>query len=94
MEWDERLFAFLDDLEGRAEALYDAERESDLADRSRAEYAAVTLAGRLMASVGREVVLDVLGVGPVAGVLAARRARLVPRPRCRPGLGGPARPRS
>ena len=69
MEWDERLFAFLDDLEGRAEALYDAERETDLADRSRAEYAAVTLAGRLMASSDSEVVLDVLGVGPVAGVL-------------------------
>ncbi len=69
MEWDERLFAFLDDLEGRAEALYDAERETDLADRSRAEYAAVTLTGRLMASADRDVVLDVLGVGPVAGVL-------------------------
>ncbi len=69
MEWDERLFAFLDDLEGRAEALYDAERDTDLADRSRAEYAAVTLAGRLMASPGHDVVLDVLGVGPVAGTL-------------------------
>jgi hypothetical protein len=69
VEWDERLFAFLDDLEGRAEALYDAERETDLADRSRAEYAAVTLAGRLMASPGHDVVLEVVGVGPVAGVL-------------------------
>ncbi len=69
VEWDEGLFAFLDDLEGRAEALYDAERETDLVDRSRTEYAAVTLAGRLMASVGAPIVLDVLGVGPVAGVL-------------------------
>jgi hypothetical protein len=69
VEWDERLFAFLDDLEGRAEALYDAERDSDLTDRSRTEYAAVTLAGRLMASLGGEVALDVLGVGPVTGVL-------------------------
>jgi hypothetical protein len=69
VEWDEGLFAFLDDLEGRAEALYDAERETDLADRSRTEYAAVTLAGRLMASLGAEVVLDVLGVGQVGGVL-------------------------
>jgi hypothetical protein len=69
MEPDERLFAFLDDLEGQAEALYDAERETDLADRSRAAYAEVTLAGRLMASVGREVLLDVLGVGPIAGTL-------------------------
>jgi hypothetical protein len=69
VEWDERLFAFLDDLEGRAEALYDAERDTDLADRSRTEYASVTLAGRLMASSGRRLVLDVLGVGPVTGVL-------------------------
>lgn len=69
VEWDEGLFAFLDDLEGRAEALYDAERETDLADRSRAAYAEVTLAGRLLASTGHDVVLDVLGVGPVAGVL-------------------------
>ena len=69
MEWDESLFAFLDDLEGRAEALYDAERETDLADRSRAEYAAVTLAGRLMASIGHHIVLDVAGVGPISGVL-------------------------
>jgi hypothetical protein len=69
VEWDERLFAFLDDLEGRAEALYDAERDTDLVDRSRAEYAAVTLTGRLMASLGTDVVLDVLGAGPVAGVV-------------------------
>ena len=69
MEWDEGLFAFLDDLEGRAEALYDAERETDLADRSRTEYAAVTLSGRLMASVGEEVVLDVQGAGPVVGAV-------------------------
>jgi hypothetical protein len=69
VDWDEELFAFLDDLEARAEALYDAERESDLVDRSRAEYAAVTLAGRLMASVGRDVLLDVDGTGPVRGEL-------------------------
>jgi hypothetical protein len=35
----------------------------------RAEYAAVTLAGRLMASVGRDVLLDVDGTGPVRGEL-------------------------
>ena len=69
MDWDERLFAFLDDLEQQAQALYDADRESELADRARSEYAAVTLVSRLMASVGREVVLDVRGVGPVAGEL-------------------------
>jgi hypothetical protein len=69
VEPDERLLAFLDDLEGRAEALYDAERETDLADRSRAAYAEVTLAGRLMASLDHDVLLEVLGVGPVAGTL-------------------------
>ena len=50
--WEEELFAVLDDLEQQAEALYDAERAAELADRSRAEYGAVTLASRLMASVG------------------------------------------
>jgi hypothetical protein len=69
VDWDERLFAFLDDLEQQAQALYDADRASELADRSRSEYAAVTLVSRLMASMGREVALDVHGVGLVAGRL-------------------------
>lgn len=69
MAWEEELFAVLDDLEQQAEALYDAEREVELADRSRAEYQQVTLASRLMASVGRTIRLDVLGVGPVSGEL-------------------------
>lgn len=67
--WDDELFALLDDLEQQAEALYDAERDADLADRSRAEYAQVTLAGRLMASVGRELGLSLVGVGAVTGTL-------------------------
>lgn len=46
------------------------EREAELADRSRAEYSAVTLTGRLMASVGQPVEFDVRGVGPVRGTLA------------------------
>ena len=70
MGWEEDLFAYLDDLEGQAAALYDAERAPELADRSRAEYQQVTLASRLMASVDREVSLDLLGVGAVAGRLA------------------------
>jgi hypothetical protein len=69
MDWDERLFAFLDDLEQQAQALYDADRASELADRSRSEYAAVSLVSRLMASMGREVTLDLTGVGPVTGRL-------------------------
>lgn len=69
MGWEEDLFALLDDLEGQAEALYDAERDPELADRSRAEYQQVTLATRLMASLGREVTLQIVGVGDVSGVL-------------------------
>jgi len=69
VDWDERLFAYLDDLEQDAEARFDAERAAELGDRARAEYAAVTLAGRLMASLDAEVSLDVRGVGPLAGVL-------------------------
>jgi hypothetical protein len=67
--WEEELFAYLDDLEGQAAALYDAEREPELADRSRAEYQQVTLASRLAASVDRDVTLEVLGAGSVAGRL-------------------------
>ena len=69
MSWEPELFAFLDDLEHQAEDLYDAEREIELSDRSRAEYHHVTLASRLMAGVGQEVVLELSGVGPVAGAL-------------------------
>lgn len=69
MSWEQELFAVLDDLEQQAEALYDAERELELADRSRAEYHHVTLESRLTASVGLDVVLDVRGVGRISGVL-------------------------
>ncbi len=69
MGWDERLFDLLDDLEVQAEALYAAERDAELADRSRAEYATVTLGARLMASEGRHVSLDVTGAGRVSGEL-------------------------
>jgi hypothetical protein len=69
MSWEEELFAVLDDLEQQAEALYAAERDADLADRSRAAYREVTLASRLMASVGADVRLDVAGVGAVSGTL-------------------------
>jgi hypothetical protein len=69
MSWEEELFALLDDLEHQAEALYAAERDADLADRSRAAYREVTLASRLMATVGEQVRLEVTGVGAVDGVL-------------------------
>jgi hypothetical protein len=69
MGWEDDLFALFDDLEGQAEALYDAERDPDIADRSRAEYRQVTLASRLMASVEQELTLEILGVGAVTGTL-------------------------
>lgn len=69
MSWDEELFAVLDDLEQQAEALYAAERDAELADRTRAEYGSVTLASRLMASLDAELTLGVLGVGRLTGTL-------------------------
>lgn len=67
--WAEQLFALFDDLEGQAAALYESDRQAELADRSRAEYAKVALATRLVASVGRTVAVEVQGVGRVEGVL-------------------------
>ncbi|WP_372728878.1 hypothetical protein [Nocardioides sp.] len=69
MSWERELFAFFDDLEQQADALYDAERSAELADRSRAEYQQVTLASRLMAALAEPVLLEVAGVGRLEGVL-------------------------
>ena len=69
MTWEEQLFSLLDDLEQQAEALYDSERDVELADRSRAEYAQVTLASRLMASSRRRSAWRSAGVGMVHGEL-------------------------
>lgn len=69
MTWEEELFAVLDDLESQAQVAFDRERRAEVADRERAEYATVGLAGRLMASVGLEISLGVHGVGPLRGRL-------------------------
>jgi hypothetical protein len=69
MVWEDDLFALLDDLEGQASALWEADREAELADRAQAEYAAVSLASRLMASTGAHVALDLPSVGRVEGEL-------------------------
>jgi hypothetical protein len=69
MSWDEDLFALFDDLEHQASALFAADREAEVADRSRAEYQTVTLAGRLMASLDTEVTVTVAGVGALEGTL-------------------------
>jgi hypothetical protein len=69
MSWEHDLFALLDDLEGQAAAAWEVDREAELADRARAEYASVTLASRLMASRGRHVALDLPHLGRVEGRL-------------------------
>jgi hypothetical protein len=72
MTWDSGfgdLFEMLDELEHQAHTLYALEREPEIADRGRAEYAGVTLSSRLMASLDAEVSLEVTGVGRVEGRL-------------------------
>jgi hypothetical protein len=69
MRWHDGLDALFNDLEQQAQGLHLAERDAELAERSRAEYAQVALAGRLQASIGCEVRLDVRGLGAVAGVV-------------------------
>lgn len=66
---DDELFSMLDDLEAQAQAAYAAEREAELRDRRASEYRQVTLSARLMASVGQDVSLEVLGVGRLRGEL-------------------------
>ena len=69
MRWEDRLGGLFEDLEQQAEGLHLAERDAELADRSRSEYAGVTFASRLHASVGGTVSLAVTGVGPLQGTL-------------------------
>lgn len=66
---DAELFDFLEDLEADAETLAHRERVGDLLDRGHSEYHQVPLAARLMASKGREVVIDVPGTGSLRGEL-------------------------
>jgi hypothetical protein len=69
MSWEHDLFAVLDDLEAQAAGAWAAEREAELADRARTEYASVTLASRLMAARGEHVVLELAHAGRVEGRL-------------------------
>lgn len=69
MSWEQRFGALFDELEQQAVAAFEEDRVAEVADRSRAEYAEVTLASRLVASVGREVRVSVSGVGVVSGTL-------------------------
>ena len=67
MSWEHELFALFDDLEGQAAAAWEADRETELADRARTEYGSVTLASRLRASRGETISVDLPHVGRVEG---------------------------
>lgn len=67
---DERLGSLFEDLEQQAAALELEERDAELVDRVRGEYAAVTLADRVHASVGRAVRLTLTGSGVLEGTLS------------------------
>lgn len=69
MGWEEQVFALFDDLEGQASAAYERERAAELVDRSRAEYHAVSLDSRLVASLGTDIGVEVLGIGRIDGEL-------------------------
>lgn len=65
----EGLASLFEDLEQQAAGLELAERDAELADRARGEYAAVTLSDRVHASLGRRVTLVLLGDEVVEGVV-------------------------
>lgn len=66
---DRGLAAFLDELEQQAQGAWASERDQEVAERARAEYARVGLAGRFMAGLGGRVTLRVSGVGVLGGEL-------------------------
>src|SRR3546814_11699959 len=70
MTWERELFDCLDDLEAQAEGAFAEEREFEILDRARGEYASVGLVERLMASVGGQVGFHLPGVGHLEGRLA------------------------
>ncbi|MFZ2503026.1 MAG: hypothetical protein WAW88_10175 [Nocardioides sp.] len=69
MGWELELFDVLDDLEQRAAGVFSDNREWELADVGRADYAEVDAAGRLAASLGSVLTCSVVGVGRVTGTL-------------------------
>lgn len=69
VRWEDRLLALFDDLEQQAEGLALADRDVEVAELSRAEYAGVDLASRLHASVGAAVTVRVQGLDRLDGVI-------------------------
>jgi hypothetical protein len=65
----EGLGRIFEDLEQQAEGMHLAERDAELADRARSEYAAVELSSRIHASTGHEVVVTLLDGSTVEGTL-------------------------
>lgn len=65
MRWDD----VFDDLEQQADGLMLGERDAEVAEQTRAEYARVDLAGRLHASTGRPLRVVLLGVGALEATL-------------------------
>jgi hypothetical protein len=69
MRWEERLGGLFEDLEQQADGLALVERDAEVAEQSRAEYAQVDLAGRALASTGSRLRVTVAGVGALDAVL-------------------------
>ena len=69
MTWERELLDLFEDLEHQAEGLALAERDAEVAELARSEYAEIDLASRLHASVGRTVELTLAGVGAMRGRL-------------------------
>ena len=70
MRWEEMLLDLFEDLEQQAEGLALAERDAEVAELSRAEYAQVDFASRLHASTGHRVVIVVAGRGHIDATIA------------------------
>lgn len=70
MRWDERLGGLFDDLEQQADGLALVERDAEVAEQSRAEYAQVDLTGRALASTGHRLLVAVAGVGAIDATLS------------------------
>lgn len=68
--WEQRLLALFDDLELQAEGLALAERDGEVSELARAEYARLELADRLHGNPGARLVL---GLGPAATVEGVTR---------------------
>ena len=70
MLWEQRLLALFDDLELQAEGLALAERDGEVGELARAEYAGLALADRLHGNLGARLAL---GLGPSVTVEGVTR---------------------